>query len=174
MAATRKTNTQQKSPVFENAVVEEKNNIPKSKKIDFDEKITVRNIAPWAVGWNKVESLGEININPYGSVRISRAEYIAGFENGNKLLCGIENGKHATVVTDDKATKDYLEVDDFVITKKTVENIFAVEGIADFEDLIIKTFITRAEKLLLIKYIKECGINDYNRVRFCENYCGAR
>ena len=80
MAATRKTNTQQKSPVFENAVVEEKNNIPKSKKIDFDEKITVRNIAPWAVGWNKVESLGEVNINPYGSVRISRAEYIAGFD----------------------------------------------------------------------------------------------
>lgn len=178
MATTKRGNTNKKvvvdelEPIFENAAIGNTNE--KTTKIDFNEKIAVRSIAPWTVGWNKVESLGEININPYGSVRITRAEFVAGFENGNKLLCGDGNGKHATVVTEDKEIRNYLEIKEPIITKEYVKKIFDIKGLADFEVKIKDIFVTRAEKFLLLKYIKECNLNDYNKIRLCEVFCGVR
>ena len=169
MAGRSKTITDTSTEsVYENAAV----NDTVTEKINFDEKITVRNIAPWLVGWNKIESNGEVNINPYGSMRITRAEYISKFENGNKLICGTGNGEHATVVTEDKAVRKYLEITAPILKKEYTKKIFEIKGIVDFENKIKDTFVTRAEKLLLIEHIKECKFNDHNKIRICELHCG--
>jgi hypothetical protein len=144
----------------------------KIENLNMDEKITIRNIANWMVGFNKIESMGEVNINPNGSVRITRAEAIAQFENGNKLICGTGNGKHGTIYIDDKLTRDYLEYKGFLINKDFVKKIFEIKGIGDFSNKIADTFVTRAEKILLINIIRECSFNDFNKVRECENHCG--
>lgn len=140
-------------------------------KLNMDEKITLKNIANWMVGFNKLESNGEVNVNAYGSVRITRAEAISQFENGNKLICGVGNGEHSTLYIDDKPTRDYLEYKGNLIDKNFVKKIFDIEGINDFRDTIKETFITRAEKLKLINLIRECKFNDFNKVRECEIHC---
>ena len=61
------------------------------KPLNMEEKITLKNLANWMVGFNKLETNGEVNIKAGGSIRLSRAEVISQFENGNKLLRG--NGK---------------------------------------------------------------------------------
>jgi hypothetical protein len=141
-------------------------------KLNMDEKITIKNIADWMVGFNKIESIGEVNINPNGSIRITRAEAISQFENGNKLICGTGNGEHATIYIDDKPTRDYLEYRGNFINKDFVKKIFDIQGINDFAEKVKATFVTRAEKILLINIIRECKFNDFNKVRECEIHCG--
>lgn len=142
-----------------------------AKPLNYEEKITIKNIANWMVGFKKKETHGEVNITPNGTIRITRGEVISQFENGNKLLRGVGNGKHATIFIDDKKTRDYLDIDSVYIDKKLVLSIFNIEGLSDFENKIKEVFVTKAEKTLLIKYMKECEFNDYNKIKFCEAYC---
>lgn len=143
-----------------------------TKSLSMEEKITLKNLANWMVGFNKIESNGEVNINAGGSVRVSRAEVISQYENGNKLLRGDGDGTHATIYIDDKATRDYLDITSELIDKNKVKKIFAINGLDDFRNEIYKTFTTQAEKVLLIKIIRECGFNDFNKIRECEALCG--
>ena len=144
--------------------------VTETKPLSMEEKITLKNLANWMVGFNKIESNGEVNINAGGSVRVSRAEVISQYENGNKLLRG--DGTHATIYIDDKATRDYLDITSELIDKNKVKKIFAINGLDDFRNEIYKTFTTQAEKVLLIKIIRECGFNDFNKIRECETLCG--
>lgn len=146
--------------------------VTETKPLNMEEKITLKNLANWMVGFNKIESNGEVNINAGGSVRVSRAEVISQYENGNKLLRGDGNGTHATIYIDDKATRDYLDITSELIDKDKVKKIFAINGLDDFRNEIYKTFTTQAEKVLLIKIIRECGFNDFNKIRECEVLCG--
>ncbi len=146
--------------------------VTETKSLSMEEKITLKNLANWMVGFNKIESNGEVNINAGGSVRVSRAEVISQYENGNKLLRGDGDGTHATIYIDDKATRDYLDITSELIDKNKVKKIFAINGLDDFRNEIYKTFTTQAEKVLLIKLIRECGFNDFNKIRECEALCG--
>nr|DAH62382.1 MAG TPA: hypothetical protein [Caudoviricetes sp.] len=146
--------------------------VTETKPLSMEEKITLKNLANWMVGFNKIESNGEVNINAGGSVRVSRAEVISQYENGNKLLRGDGDGTHATIYIDDKATRDYLDITSELIDKSKVKKIFAINGLDDFRNEIYKTFTTQAEKVLLIKLIRECGFNDFNKIRECEALCG--
>ena len=146
--------------------------VTETKPLSMEEKITLKNLANWMVGFNKIESNGEVNINAGGSVRVSRAEVISQYENGNKLLRGDGDGSHATIYIDDKATRDYLDITSELIDKNKVKKIFAINGLDDFRNEIYKTFTTQAEKVLLIKLIRECGFNDFNKIRECETLCG--
>ena len=143
-----------------------------TKFLSMEEKITLKNLANWMVGFNKIESNGEVNINAGGSIRVPRAEVISQYENGNKLLRGDGDGTHATIYIDDKATRDYLDITSELIDKNKVKKIFAINGLDDFRNEIYKTFTTQAEKVLLIKIIRECGFNDFNKIRECEVLCG--
>lgn len=146
--------------------------VTETKPLSMEEKITLKNLANWMVGFNKIESNGEVNINAGGSVRVSRAEVISQYENSNKLLRGDGDGTHATIYIDDKATRDYLDITSELIDKNKVKKIFAINGLDDFRNEIYKTFTTQAEKVLLIKLIRECGFNDFNKIRECETLCG--
>ena len=146
--------------------------VTETKPLSMEEKITLKNLANSMVGFNKIESNGEVNINAGGSVRVSRAEVISQYENGNKLLRGDGDGTHATIYIDDKATRDYLDITSELIDKNKVKKIFAINGLDDFRNEIYKTFTTQAEKVLLIKLIRECGFNDFNKIRECETLCG--
>lgn len=146
--------------------------VEETKPLSMEEKITLKNLANWMVGFNKIESNGEVNIKAGGSIRVSRAEVISQFENGNKLLRGEGDGTHATIYIDDKATRDYLDITSELIDKNKVKKIFAINGLDDFRNEIYKTFTTPAEKVLLIKIIRECGFNDFNKIRECEALCG--
>ena len=143
-----------------------------TKSLSMEEKIMLKNLANWMVGFNKIESNGEVNINAGGSIRVPRAEVISQYENGNKLLRGDGDGTHATIYIDDKATRDYLDITSELIDKNKVKKIFAINGLDDFRNEIYKTFTTQAEKVLLIKIIRECGFNDFNKIRECEALCG--
>ncbi len=146
--------------------------IEETTPLSMEEKITLKNLANWMVGFPKIESMGEVNINPRGSIRVTRGEVITQFENGNKLLRGDGDGSHATIFIDDKATRDYLDIDTEILDKAKVKKIFEIKGLDDFRNEIHKTFKTKTEQILLINSIRECGFNDFNKIRECEVYTG--
>lgn len=151
------------------------------KKLDLDEKVTIKSIAGWTVGFSRIsDGFGDVTIAPNGSTRLSRNEIISQIQNDNKLFTGIDGkGSHATLIIDDKPTR--IEVD--FETDNTEQNLFSEEKIKklfnykrqkDFENSFVKEIKTRAEKFASMQAIKKLQLNDYNKIRFVEKYTGYR
>ena len=57
-----------------------------SIELNMDQKVTVRNIAGWPVGFRRIETQGDVMIPKEGTVRLSRSEIIAQIQSGNRLF----------------------------------------------------------------------------------------
>ncbi|MSS09494.1 hypothetical protein FYJ38_12680 [Clostridium sp. WB02_MRS01] len=148
-------------------------------ELNMDEKVTVRNIAPWSVGFPNMISRGDTVIAPNGTTRIKRDELSDQISSGNKLLAGLDSyGSHATIYIEDDETRKFFEFDSEdgkrtqnVISKEKVQKWFELRTMSAFEKNIKDNVKTRAEKQFLLKTIKDLKLDSYEKVMFCESYC---
>ena len=158
----------------------EKETKSKVEEIRMEDKITVTSIAPWATGFRRILTVGDVSIAPNGTIRLSREEVLAQGQSNNKLLTGIDGiGSHATLYIEDEWTRKELGFDtdekkQTVINKKLVKDMFDKKTLPAFKKAVEETIVTRAEKFSLLSIIKTLKINEYDKIAFCEEYCGAR
>lgn len=152
------------------------------KELDLEKKVTVRSIAPWTTGFQRIESNGDVTIPPEGTTRIARSEIISQVQNGNRLFCGTDNrGSHATLYIDDDATRVEVEFDSpeekrtqVVITPELVQKLFNYKTMKTFEEKLKEYVVTRAEKCAILQIIKKEKLNDFEKIRMIENYTGYK
>lgn len=159
---------------------EKKETKSKVEEIRMDEKITVSSIAPWLTGFRRLLTVGDVPIAPNGVIRLSREEVLAQGQSNNKLLTGTDGyGSHATLYIEDEWTRRELGFDSdekkqTVLTKELVKTMFEKKTLPAFKKAIEENVVTRAEKFSLLSAIKALKINDYDKIAFCEEYCGAK
>ena len=158
----------------------EKETKSKVEEIRMEDKITVTSIAPWATGFRRILTVGDVSIAPNGTIRLSREEVLAQGQSNNKLLTGIDGmGSHATLYIEDEWTRKELGFDtdekkQTVINKKLVKDMFDKKTLPAFKKAVEENIVTRAEKFSLLSIIKTLKINEYDKIAFCEEYCGAK
>ena len=158
----------------------EKETKSKTEEIRMEDKITLTSIAPWHTGFARILTVGDVAIAPHGVVRLSREEVLAQGQSGNKLITGIDGiGSHATLYIEDEWTRKELgfDTDDkkqTVINKKLVKDMFDKKTLPAFKKAVEENIVTRAEKFSLLSIIKTLKINEYDKIAFCEEYCGAK
>ena len=152
-------------------------------EFDLDQKVNVKNIAGWEVGFNRIETNGSVRIAADGSTKLSRSEIIAQIHNGNTLFNGVDGkGSHATLYIDDAATRREVGFDSedgavhqLVFTDEAVKNLFTKNSSQSaFQKSVTNLIRTRAEKYAIIQSIIRQKINDYSRIRFVEDYTGFK
>lgn len=151
------------------------------KELNLEQKVTVRSIAPWTTGFQRVETIGDVTIPANGSVRLSRSEIIAQVQNGNVLFTGVDSrGSHATLYIEDEPTRIEVDFDikeekitQKVITVDAVKKLFEYKTMKTFEEKLKELVLTRAEKHAIANIIRKEKINDHEKVRVVENYTGV-
>ena len=157
-------------------IVVEETPVDVQEDFNLEKKVTVRSIAEWTTGFQRIETNGDVTIPPNGTVRLSRGEIISQVQNGNLLFTGIDGqGSHATLYIEDKPTR--IEADfetetspQNVISKERIDDLFAIKSIKDFESALHSMVVTRAEKYAIMGFIRKGNFNDYNKVRAVEDY----
>ena len=153
------------------------------KALNLEEKVTVRNLAGWTVGFARLAEMhGDVSIPPEGTVRLSRNEIIMQTQNGNRLFTGTDTrGSHATLYIEDKATRvevDFESADGKVkqeiLNDEKVKYLFGLKTDKAFEDNLSKSIVTRAEKYALIQMVKKLKFNDYSKMKSIEKYTGYK
>ena len=153
------------------------------EKLNLEEKVTVRNLAGWTVGFARLAEMhGDVSIPPEGTVRLSRNEIIMQTHNGNRLFTVTDTrGSHATIYIEDKATR--VEVDfesedgkvkQDILTDEKVKYLFSLKTDKSFEENLKKSVITPAEKYAIVKIIKKLKIDNYSKMKIVENYTGYK
>lgn len=151
-----------------------------TQELNLDQKVTVRSIAGWTVGFaRRADFGGDVMIAPGGNVRLTRNEIITQIQNGNKLFTGTDGmGSHATLVIEDTPTR--VEIGFESVDGKTKQLVFSDDVVtalfkgAKFEERLREVICTRAEKHAVIDAIKRLKINDYQKIRLVEEYTGCR
>lgn len=81
-----------------------------------------------------------------------------------------DDGKSKT-----KSTKKRKKIlSQLVVTKEVVDDIFAEKQDKTFETRIEELVTTRAEKIAFMNLVRKLTVNDYDRIRFCEDLTGIR
>ena len=175
MAETKNTKPEKKSTPAPTPVVEE--------ELNLDTKVTVRSIADWNTGFaRKVDGVGDINIPPLGTIRLSRSEIIGQVQAGNRLFSGTDGrGSHATLIIDDIPTRVELDfetkdgkVKQNVFSDDKIKSLFAITSTDSFKEKFKDEIVTRAEKYATIKAIERLGLDGYSKIRFIEDYTGYK
>lgn len=153
-----------------------------NEELNLDQKVTVKNIAGWSVGFARIDGIGDVTITAEGSTRLSRNEIISQVQNGNRLFTGTDgNGSHATLYIDDAPTRKEIGFDNedgkdkqVVFNDVAITKVFALKTQSAFEKNLAEIIQTRAEKYAVIQAIKRLKINDYSKIRFVEDYTGFK
>lgn len=148
--------------------------------LNLEQKVTVRSIAGWSVGFSRIDGIGDIAIPPEGRIKLTRSEIIAQTQTDNKLFAGIDGmGSHATLYIDDVATRKELEFESddgkrkqVVLTEDVMKNLFNIKNQSSFETQFAETVQTRAEKYAAMQIIKKLGLNDYSKIIFAVKHTG--
>lgn len=153
------------------------------KELSMEQKITVRSLANWTTGFQRLETIGDVTITANGTARLSRGEVIAQAQNGNRLFGGIDGlGSHATLYIEDADTREELGFDNKaenktqqVLTQDIVKKLFEYKTISKaFKDKLEEYVVTNAEKSAIIEMIKKGNYNDYSKIRYIEDYTGHK
>lgn len=156
--------------------------IDQSEELNMEQKVTVRNIAGWPVGFRRIETQGDVMIPKEGTVRLSRSEIIAQTQSGNRLFNGIDDrGSHATLYIEDEPTRLEVEFDSkeekrtqIILSADLVKKLFDYKTMKTFEDKLHEYVVTRAEKYAITEIIKKLKLNDHEKIRTVENYTGYK
>lgn len=151
-------------------------------ELNLEQKVTVKNIAGWTVGFARIDSIGDVTITADSSTKLTRNEIIAQVQNGNRLFTGVNgDGSHATLFIDDEATRKEVGFDSedgkskqVVFSDEVVKQLFALKSQNIFQKNLTEAIRTRAEKYAAIQAIKRLKINDYSKIRFVEDYTGFK
>lgn len=146
-------------------------------QLNLEQQVTVRNIAGWTVGFARLLAIGDVTIPRKGFIRLTRNEIISQVQNNNKLFTGIDGmGGHATLQIDDAETLRELGFDNSErFSDAKVKELFDTSMNQEMFEERLKGYIrTRAEKYALMLSIIKQHLNDFSKIRFCENYTGFK
>lgn len=152
------------------------------EELKLDQKVTVRSIAGWNVGFARIEGFGDLTIAPFGTTRLSRSEIIAQVQNGNRLFTGTDGfGSHPTLIIEDTPTRVELDFESedgskkqLVFSDEKMKSLFALKTLNAFKKNFQEAVYTRAEKYAAITAIQRLKLNDYDKIRFVEDYTGYK
>lgn len=148
--------------------------------LNMDEKITIKNLCDFYLHFHRLNGIGDVAIPPKSPMRIDRGEVIFQAQNGNRMFIGEDGlGGHASIYIDDKATRVELEFEteekpQAVISDAKVKEAFAVKSKAGFKKAIEELAHSYGEKVALVKCVKKLGLNEYDKIKFIEEYTGLK
>lgn len=148
--------------------------------LNMDEKISIKNLCDFYLYFNRINGVGDVALPPNTSIRIDRSEVISQAQVNNIMFVGEDGkGSHARIFIEDKPTRIELgfeteEVPQVVISKDKVKAAFNAKTKGAFKKAIEELAHTYPEKVSLVKAVKDLGLNEYDKIKYIEEYTGLK
>ena len=115
-------------------------------------------------------------------MRVARGEVFTQVQSGNNLFTGTDGlGSHARIYIDDRDTRVELDFESEdgkrtqnVISDDKIKEIFAIKTKTAFEKAVKESIVTQAEKAVISNAVKKFKFNEYDRIKFIEEYTGMK
>ena len=150
--------------------------------INMNDKSKVKNLCPWNVSWENINSPGDEFIKANNFAYINNAEIEVQVQNGNVFFTGTDGiGSHARVYIENPELRELLSFDNkeegrkqFILDDARCKEILEYKTFSTFKKHVLDSVVTNQEKVKIINYAKKAKINDYDRIKFLEEHCDLK
>jgi hypothetical protein len=147
--------------------------------INMNDKSKVINLCNYPVSWKRITQIGDEYIKANAIAYILNSEIETQKDSGNKFIAGVDGlGSHAEIYIDNKELREYLEFDNptekrtqFVLDEEKCKSILELKTQKAFEKSVKENVLTNQEKLKLVDVARKNKFNDYEKIKFIEEYC---
>lgn len=147
---------------------------------NMNDKSKVKNLCPFPISWVRITTIGDEYIKPNSSVYILNSEIDAQISNRNTMLSGTDGlGSHAMAYIENDEFREELKFDcksesrkQTILDDEKCKYILELKTPSSFEKNVEDNIITVHEKMKLMEYARKIKLNDYNKIKFLEEYCG--
>ena len=146
------------------------------------QRVIIRNLAPWEVAFARKNMNGDVTIAPNGKIFLDEQEITAQCFSNNRLFIGTDgHGSHAQIYIESPELRQEFGFESadgkekqVLLDDERLHKIFEYKRQADFEKAVREWVVVHYEKFKIIDYIKSAKINDYDKIRFIEEYTGVK
>jgi hypothetical protein len=149
--------------------------------LDMDKRSKVINLCPWAVSFKLPNSKAEVMLDGGKSTTVNNGELVTLADNQDIMFYGTGLGDHARVYVDNKEFREYVGFDNpedkrtqYVLTDEEFQKLFDLKQEAAFERNVTEKVIMNHEKNNIMEYARKTKVNDFNKIRFLEEYTGVK
>jgi hypothetical protein len=150
--------------------------------IDLNSRVVVKNLCEWDLYFPRIERVGDVKLIAKGINRLEIGELQAQVYANNMMFTGIDGiGSHAKIFIEDKDTRVFLGFEDEegkeiqnVLTSDKVKKLFEYKTQSVFEKHVKENVLLESEKLLLVEEAKKLKVNDFDKIKFIEEYTGFK
>lgn len=150
--------------------------------IDLNKRVVIKNLCEWNLYFPRMERTGDVTLVPKGINRLEIGEIQAQVYANNPMFTGIDGrGSHAKILIDDKETRILLGFEDEegkelqnILTPEKIKKLLEYKTQSAFEKNVKENVILDSEKLLLVEEAKKLKVNDYEKIKFIEEYTGFK
>ncbi len=148
----------------------------------MDEKVLIKNLCNWDLFIKRILKNGDVKIAANKTVKLTREEIEAQVNNGNNLFTGTDGmGSNPRIYIEDRDLRVHLdfesedgEVKQEILTAEEIERIINLKTFNSFKDNIEKKVVTENQKHLLLNVSKKNKLNDFEKIKFIEEYTGLK
>jgi hypothetical protein len=150
--------------------------------IDLNSRVSVKNLCEWDLHFPRLERSGDVKLVAKGVNRLEIGEIQAQVFANNTMFTGLDGkGSHAKIFIEDKETRVFLGFEDEegkepqnVLTSEKIKKLFEYKSQSTFEKHVKENVILESEKLILVEEAKKLKVNDYEKIKFIEEYTGFK
>jgi hypothetical protein len=145
----------------------------------MNDKSKVRNLCDWQISWERQTQTGDEFIKANQVVYITNSEIETQVQNGNSFFVGTGDGSHARVYIENPEIREYLGFDNkegnreqLILNDEKCKQILEYKTFSTFKKHVEEEVITNQEKSKIVNYAKKIKLNDYDKIKFLEQYTG--
>ncbi|MGV2885479.1 hypothetical protein [Paenibacillus taichungensis] len=150
--------------------------------INMEEKVVIKNLCNWDLYLKRIMQNGDVKIPANKTVKLTREEIEAQVNNGNNLFTGTDGrGSNPRIFIEDKELRVHLDFESEdgehkqeFLTPEEVERIINLKTFNSFKENINKKVLTENQKHLLINVSKKQNLNDFDKIKYIEEYTGLK
>jgi len=146
----------------------------------MNDKSKVINLCSYPVSWKRITLIGDEYIKGGASVYILNSELETQKDGGNQFIAGTDGlGSHAQVYIENPELREYFLFDNkeekrtqLIVDDEKCKHILELKTPSSFKKNLKETIITNHEKLKIMEYARKSKLNDYDKIKELEEYCG--
>jgi hypothetical protein len=150
--------------------------------VDLNARVVVKNLCEWDLYFPRIERTGDVKLVAKGINRLEIGEIQAQVYANNAMFTGIDGrGSHAKIFIEDKDARVFLGFEDEdgkevqnVLTPDKIKKLFEYKTQSTFEKHVKENVLLDSEKLLLVEEAKKLKVNDFDKIKFIEEYTGFK
>jgi hypothetical protein len=150
--------------------------------VNMNDKSKVINLCSYPVSWKRITLAGDEYLKAGATAYIVNSEIETQKDSGNAFIAGTDGlGSHAEIYIENPELREQFMFDNkeekrtqLIVDEEKCKYILELKTPSSFKKNLKEAIVTNHEKMKIMEYARKVKLNDYDKIKELEEYCGIK